>query len=85
MQLFIYLSFLLISYKIFRFIKFKTSDFKTGYEVKSDVFSVVNSTNTYSDRADNRESSPSDTDFNQNLKNENIQNLSVASNLHLIS
>ena len=84
MQLFTYLSFLLISYKIFRFIKCKTGDFKTGYEVNNDVFTVVNSSEKYPD--DIGESSfQNNSDVNFNSNNRNTKHVSVSSNLHLIS
>ena len=66
------------------FIKCKTGDFKTGYEVNNDVFTVVNSSEKYPD--DIGESSfQNNSDVNFNSNNRNTKHVSVSSNLHLIS
>jgi len=81
MQLLIYFTFLLISYKIFRLLLIKNGNLKTGYEVTSDVLTVVSPSNDL--KFENNESSSLTTD--QVVVNENISYISVSSNLHLIS
>ena len=93
MQLLIYLSFLIISYKIFRFIKLKNGDFKSNYKVQNDIFTINSKENETTNERNLVRKSSLARDLNEpatsipieTIKDQNNTYASTSSNLHLIN